>query len=273
MYHTTFIHEQYGLKAYNFGVSAESFHGILRKLQWIIKNHCKPKTIFIPLNADQLLYMTDFSLPPYILNRMDPPDIVTLKGYKSIFYLTYVFSLPTTKSNLLFLFKDSQEPIRIKYNFLTGDTQYLWDEEFAIDGCPVKIENNKKNLKQAINILQEIKKIADKSGIDIVLLWNPLPIDYQVGNEQILLFLELIGPLFHFINRIPLEDHRLKDSRYYYDRNHFKESLAKDVLLLTNKINISLLIEEIRLHQSACKNARLSDQPGIAPRILNPLQP
>lgn len=253
IYRTDFIRDLYGMTAYNFGVSAESFHGILRKLKWCIDNSFSPKLIFIPINADELYYMRDYSLPPFTLRRMDPPDIVNRKDYRSTFYLTYLLSFSATKSNLQFGIRDKQTPPRLKYNFLTGDVYYFWDKTFAINKCPAKIEKPKKNLMEAVSLLLEINNLCQKSGIRLILLWNPLPIDIQTGHKQIISFLELISPRFNFINRIPLEDDRLQDSQYYYDPGHFKESLAKDVMDSKNKVPFHSFIQELKKRRMMCK--------------------
>lgn len=254
-YRTKYIHDLFGLESYNFAVSIESFYGILRKLQWLINNNCGPKVIFLPISADLLKsYSRDYSLPPYDLLRMDHPGIVDKVDYKLEFYKTYLLSPDALIENITPFLTRSNKPDIIKYNFLTGDVYYLWDTDFPINNCSENLQRiNKAAFQEALKLIIEIKDLAQANEIDIALLWNPQPINYQVGNSQTISFLKSIAPIFSRINRLPLSDVRLQDSNFYHDKGHFKDILAKDVLLAKNSVDISTLIEDISHHYKPCQ--------------------
>ena len=58
--------------------------------------------------------------------------------------------------------------------------------------------------------------------------------------------------MFENIHRLPLSDIRLQDDIFYHDPSHFKDLLAKDVLLDNNYIKIQSLIDEIHRHRKTC---------------------
>ncbi len=257
-YRTKYIHDLFGLESYNFAVSLESFYGILRKLQWLINNNnCRPKVIFLPISADLLKnYSRDYSLPPHDLLRMDHPDIVNRTDYKLEFYKTYLLSPDVLIDNITPFLTRPNKPDIIKYNFPTGDVYYLWDTVFPINNCSENLQRiNKAAFQVALKLINEIKDLAQANEIDIVLLWNPQPIDYQVGNSQTISFLKSIAPFFSRVNRLPLSDIRLKDPNFYHDKGHFKDVLAKDVLLAKNSVDINTLIEDIGHHYKPCQSS------------------
>ncbi len=259
IYHTRIFKELFNLNTFNFGVSSESYHGCLRKLRWAIHNNCPLKTIFLPISADELSYMIDYSLPPYTLRRMDPPEIVEFKNYKTTFNRIYLLSVPATLGNLNYMFFERQNSIRLKYTTATGDIDHLWDEQFKIKECPdQELYKNESLISKMIGLLKNISQAAENEGISVVLIWNPLPIDQQLRSRQILDVLNNIKSQYPFIQRIPLNDKRLRDSDYYHDPGHFKRSLAMDALLPRNKVLMERLIQEIKSRQNQCQKMSLS---------------
>ena len=258
LYNTELIRELYDLNAFNFGASAESLHGTLRKLQWAIDNKCPLKTIFLPLNADELSYMIDYSLPPYTLRRMDPPELVDTPGYAQTFNRIYLISTSVTLANLKYLFMERKKKTRLRYWTETGDTDYLWNDEFDISSCPKKLLIKEESLiPQTIHLLKKIFRMASKTGIKIVLIWNPITIEKQLSSTQILTVLKGIRTEFPYIQRIPLRDRRLYNSRYYHDVWHFNSTLARQVLNKKNKVPMTKLIEELTLFHASCGNLQI----------------
>ena len=257
-YRTNFIKNSYNLTSYNMGVSSESYIGIFKKLQWLVNNNCVPKIIFIPVSADHLRnYSRDYStIRPLNLLRLDHPMIVNNHEYSTIFYRSYLLSyeifLDNLKQGIKYVIGHNQKNI-IKYNFSTGDVYYLWDERFDTELCKKPDKNYSKiSIKKAVYNIKKIKNISDNNNIKVVLLWNPSPLYTQIGHENISTFLSMLLPMFENIHRLPLSDIRLQDDIFYHDPSHFKDLLAKDVLLDNNYIKIQSLIDEIHRHRKTC---------------------
>jgi len=266
-YKTKILKELFNLDAFNFGVSAESYHGILRKLKWMQKNNCVLKTIFLPINGDELNYTIDYSLPPYTLRRMDPPQIVDFENYKTTFNRIFLLSVPATLANLRYHFEEKQKEIKLSYTTATGDVDYLWDEKFKINECPApnqRIHKKDQVVNETIYLLKQIYQLAHKSDVSIVFIWNPIPIENQLRSKQILEILDKIKLEYPFIQRIPLADSRLRDSSFYSDSNHFKSNLARVVLLPENRVPVGTLIHELKTMQDNCQK-----ESGYQPPILN----
>ena len=107
---------------YNFSVSAESYIGIKKKINWIIENKCPVKTIVLPISIDHLIagtYKRDFTIPPLELLRMDSPELIEKDSYTREFLSAYLFSYEVTRRNLALVKKKyySKETYNLQYRF------------------------------------------------------------------------------------------------------------------------------------------------------------
>ncbi len=255
-YKTKMIRDKTGLNPYNAAIPVGSFLETLRMLEWLINNKCTPKVIFIPISGDHLeVYARNENTHNIILGKAIHPDVINTPEYSKSFYIAHLISLAAFKANIKVLIKKIMgKDLKRKIDLYTGDTYYLWDDNFTIDKCSYAPSYISKTvMKKAIININKIKEVADMNGIKVFLLWNPQPINSQIKNIQVIRFLKLISPLFDNINRIPLSDTRLQNSDYYHDKSHAKDSLGKDVLLIDNFVRINVLINEINKHYLECQ--------------------
>lgn len=261
-YKTSDIDKVYGLNSYNFGVSDDTFTGVLQKLKWLKGKGCFPKVVFVEVSLDRL-HLRDFSNAEDLLRR-EHPELTG--GSIAEFYKRYILSSAAIESIFKkFESERKEDAHRVIFNFAKGDTLHFWDDDFEIKNCsgnePIPDE-------KITNFVSEFEKIADLAAserAELVLLWNPQPISVQMkySKESIELLLRSLAGHAEFIQRIPLTDSRLYSSANYRDLSHFKDTLGYEVLRKENKVRAIDLLEEFKmLKLEPCSN----NIPGTSPK-------
>lgn len=253
-YRTEFIREFYGMKAYNFAVSMESFHGILMKLKWMTEHECVPELVVVTISGDFVgNYSKDYLNPPYDIRKMEHPDLTSNAAYRGRYLSTYLLSQTVTRINLMSLSSSNAPETYVDYDFTTGDAVYAWDSTFHIERCPKdKFAYDDRDIAKAVGLLREIVSMAKDNGAEVMLLWNPATIENQAGHRGAERFLESISSIVDQVQRIPPSDSRLEDSENFHDASHFKANLAREALLPANRVLVSELIDELDSHWASC---------------------
>jgi hypothetical protein len=268
-YQTKDINQQFGVRSYNFGVALETPQGIMQKLEWLDSKKCVPKTVFLAVSSG------DYTKKPFNLITMEHPSIVKKNLYWLDFLTTYLTSKSVTTINAKKLLNHYDRKIRLKYDISAGDVYYLWDNEFLISKCGRSYRTSSEKIalsqktpeflaqqtpeflfqpEEYAAQLTKIKKFTEERGSKLVLIWNPLPLDFQIKNlDKTEIFLKNISLHFEFLYRLPLSNKKLLSSFNYHDKSHFKPSLAKEVILPQNRTFVRNFLDEFKKHQGSCE--------------------
>jgi len=260
-YRTKDINQQFGVRSYNFGVAEETPRGIIEKLVWLDSKNCMPKTVFLPVSSDSTLFLRDSSKKPFNLVTMEHPWVVKKASYWIDFLITYLTSRAVTKINVKKQRNYYGTRTRFQYDMSTGDVFYLWEKKFPITDCarssrtpPNKIPSGLAFQPEELAAqLIKIKVFTEERGSQIVLIWNPLPLDLQIQNlDKTEILLKKLSHHFQYLYRLPLSDKKLLDHVNYHDMSHFKSSIAKKAIALKNKTFVRVFVDELKKHQGTC---------------------
>jgi hypothetical protein len=260
-YQTKDINQQFGVRSYNFGVAEETPQRIMKKLEWLDSKNCIPKTVFLPVSSDSTLFLRDSSKKPFNLVTMEHPWVVKKKSYWLDFLITYLTSRTVTAINTKKQLNYYGTKTRFRYDMTGGDVYYLWEEKFPISECARSYRTSSDKIPPGFTFqpgevaaqLIKIKKFAEERGSQIVLIWNPLPLDFQIKNlDKTEILLKNLSHHFQYLYRLPLNDKKLLSPVSYHDRSHFKASIAREVIILKNKTFVRVFLDELKKHQGTC---------------------
>lgn len=244
-YKTADIDRAFGVHSYNFGVSDDTFTGVLQKLKWLKSKNCFPKVVLLEVSLDRL-QLTDFSKAEDLL-RHEHPELTGEP--KTEFYKKYLVSFAAIESIFKKFESDGKKDAhRVIFNFAKGDTIHFWDDDFEINSCGGNMPIPEEKIAAFISEFKKIADLIDSEGARSVLLWNPQPISVQMkySQESVELLLSSLARHSEFIQRVPLTDNRLYSSANYRDISHFNDMLGREVLREENRVRTIDLLEEFK---------------------------
>ncbi len=246
-------------RVYNYGVQADTLIGIYQKLKWLAGNECLPERIIIPISINSLK-LHDYADDTRLLMQENPAilerDGMGFKYWSRQLttFKKYLFSSSIFIKNIKYINNHIvNREYHLKFFPSTGDIYYYFDypcRKIHNKFGTVKINYDK--IDSFVNKIRSIYDYADSFGIQVILLWNPQLYDVQMSYEldsSIYLLMEL-SKISSSINRVPLDDRRLKNINYYHDCSHFKKKLGKSIFDEQNRIPIFDLIKEFKNEHS-----------------------
>ena len=177
-------------------------------------------------------------------------------AYEREFFLSYL-GVDAFFSNLRKLLERifRRPGSRFRYDPRSGDVDYLWDRELKLSACSGNaVVTNDVIIWRYIEYLKRIDALVHERGSELVLLWNPIPVEDQLAHLRDAgeLFIQF-GGVEKMMFRLPPGDERLLDGSQYHDPGHFKPELVAAILAEPkNRVPFLQILNELQLLQNQC---------------------